>query len=233
MEQLFTNLISVMHSVPVPVIYLIAAVWMGLESAGIGVPIEPMMLFLGSLSTKVGGDIVNPVGAVAACTIGCVAFASLAYMIGKHEGTGAIARWGRFVGLNQQRADHFELWLRRKGGIGVFVARLTPMVRTFGSFVMGAAEIPPRTFVLGTVAGSALYCTIFVTIGALLGYERPLKALDAVGWRGVAVVLTVVILYIVLHRLWTYLTLRRIRQHYHLHHAAVAATVAPTATPSA
>jgi membrane protein DedA with SNARE-associated domain len=228
MEQLFTNLVGVMRDVPSPVIYLVAAVWMGLESAGIGVPIEPLMLFLGSLSTRVGGNIVNPVGAVAACTIGCVAFASLAYAIGRREGTGVIARRGRFVGLNQQRADHFEVWLRRKGGVGVFVARLTPMVRTFGSFVMGAAEIPRRTFVLGTAAGSLLYCTIFVTIGALLGYERPLKAVDAVGWRGVAVVVGVVILYIVLHRLWTSLTLRRIRQHYRRYSKTATATAAPT-----
>lgn len=215
MEQLFTNLVSVMRSVPSPVIYVIAAVWMGLESAGIGVPIEPMMLFLGSLSTKVGGNIVNPVLAVAACTIGCVVFASLAYTIGEREGTGVIARWGRFVGLNKQRADHFEVWLRRKGGIAVFVARLTPMVRTFGSFVMGAAEIPRRTFVIGTVAGSALYSTVFVTIGALLGFERPLKALDAIGWRGIAVLAAVVVVYVVLHHLWGRLTLRRIKQHYH------------------
>ncbi len=229
MEQLFTNLVSVMQSVPSPVIYVIAAVWMGLESAGIGVPIEPMMLFVGSLASPVAGSIVNPVLAIAACTLGCLAFASLAYAIGKRTGTAAIARVGRFIGLNQVRADHVELWLRRKGALGVFIARLTPMVRTFGSFVMGAADVPLPTFVLGTVAGSALYCSIFVTIGAVLGYERPLKALDAVGWRGVAVVLAVVVLYIVLHRLWTHLTLRRLRAHF-LRHRPVTTGAVSSAT---
>ncbi len=232
MDQLFTSLISVMRSVPVPVIYLIAAVWMGLESAGIGVPIEPMMLFIGSLASK-GVGIVNPVLAVAACVLGCLVFASLAYAIGKRAGTAAIARVGRYVGLTEQRADHVEVWVRRKGAVGVFVARLTPMVRTFGSFVMGAADVPVRTFVLGTLLGSLLYCGIFVTLGAILGYEIPLKAFDFVGWRGIAVVVAVVVVYVAAHRLWTRFTLRRIRSHYHLHHKSVMPGVAPNATPSA
>ena len=41
MEQLFTQAISIMSAVPSPLVYLIAALWVGIESAGIGVPIEP------------------------------------------------------------------------------------------------------------------------------------------------------------------------------------------------
>ena len=232
MDQVFASLISVMRSVPVPVIYLIAALWLGLESAGIGVPIEPMMLFVGSLASKSVG-IVNPVLAVVACTVGCILFALLAYAIGRRVGTAAITRIGRYIGLTEVRADHVEVWVRRKGAVGVFVARLTPIVRTFGSFVMGAAEIPVPTFVLGTLLGSALYCSIFVTIGAILGYEIPLRALDFVGWRGIAVVVAIVLIYAALHFFWGRLTLRRIRAHYHLHHKAEMATVAPTTTPTA
>ena len=227
MEQLFTNLVSTIQHVPGVVIYLIAALWLGLESAGIGVPIEPMLLLLGSLATHGAtansAPLVNPVLAVVSTTLGCLAFATLAYTIGKRVGTAAIAHVGRFIGLNPERAQHIELWLRHRGALGVFIARETPMVRTFGSYIMGAADVPLPTFALGTLLGSLLYCSVFVTIGAVLGYERPLQALDAIGVKGVLVVIGVVLVYAVLHHLWGRLTLRRITLHFRRHNAQVAA----------
>lgn len=226
MEEIFSNLVGVMqHDVPVPLIYLIAAVWLGLESAGIGVPIEPMLLFVGSLATH--ANVVNPWVATASTALGCVAFATGAYFVGKRVGTRAITRVGRFIGLNQQRADHIELWLRHRGAVGVFIARETPMVRTFGSYIMGAADVPLPKFLLGTLAGSLLYCGAIIGIGAALGYERPLRALDAIGWKGIAVVAAVIVVYAILHHFWGRLTLRRIQLHYARHHRA---SPAPTAT---
>lgn len=221
MEQLFSNLVGVMqHNVPGPLIYAIAAIWLGLESAGIGVPIEPMLLFVGSLATS--GTLVNPWIATVTTALGCLAFATAAYFIGKRVGTGALARVGRFIGLNQQRADHIDLWLRHRGMVGVLIARETPMVRTFGSYIMGAADVPLPTFLLGTLAGSLLYCGVIIGVGAALGYERPLHALGAIGWKGFAVVAAVVVVYAVLHQFWGRLTLRRMKRHYARHQAALA-----------
>lgn len=228
MEQLFSNLVGVMqHDVPGPLIYLIAAVWLGLESAGIGVPIEPMLLFVGSLATHQA--LVNPWIATVATALGCLAFATGAYFVGKRVGTGAIARVGRFIGLNQQRADHIELWLRHRGAVGVLIARETPMVRTFGSYIMGAAGLPLPTFLLGTLAGSLIYCGVIIGIGATLGYEGPLRALDAIGWKGIAVAAAVVVVYAVLHHFWGRLTLWRMKAHYRRHQAATPASAGAAA----
>src|SRR5689334_2688720 len=116
MEQLFTQAISIMSAVPSPLVYLIAALWVGIESAGIGVPIEPMMLFVGSLATH---NSVNLALTIAVVTLGCFACATIAYFIGRRAGTAAVADVGRFVGLNRERADHLELWLRHRGALGV------------------------------------------------------------------------------------------------------------------
>src|SRR5215469_18097267 len=107
MTNLVNHLIQIMGSVPALLVYLISAVWMGLESAGIGVPIEPMMLFVGSLAAGAHPHIVLPL-AILAVTLGCVLFSLLAYKIGQRAGTTAIARVGRYVGLSQERADHIE-----------------------------------------------------------------------------------------------------------------------------
>jgi membrane protein DedA with SNARE-associated domain len=217
-EQIVHSLLVTLAAVPPLAVYLIAAGWLGAESAGIGLPIEIMLLFVGSLASQ---GKVSAIGAILATSLGCLLFAALAYAIGRRAGTVAITRVGRFVGLNQVRADHIELWLRHRGALGVFIARETPMVRTYSSYIMGAAEIGVPAFLLGTFLGALIYNGVFIVLGNLLGadYERPLHALDQFGLGGVALVAVAVALLLLLHHFWGRLTLRRIAAHFHRHHA--------------
>jgi membrane protein DedA with SNARE-associated domain len=225
MDQLFSQAVALMSTVPSPLVYLIAALWVGVESAGIGVPIEPMMLFVGSLTAQ--GSL-NLALAIAIVSLGCLACSSVAYIIGRRSGTAAVADVGRFVGLNRARADHLELWLRHRGAFGVFVARVTPMVRTFGSYIMGAADVPPATFVLGTLAGALLYCGAWIVLGNALGenYRAPLHYLDQFGTRGILIALGVVVVVLVVHHFWGRLTFHRMAIHFRRHHEKVAAQTA-------
>lgn len=222
-EQIVSQTFAIMGSVSPPLIYLIVAVWVGVESAGIGLPIEPMMLFAGSLATQ--GKI-NVALAVLCVSLGCLFFAAIAYIIGRREGTGAIARVGRYVGLNQMRADHIELWLRHRGALGVVIARVTPIVRTFGSFIMGAADISTPVFALGTLAGSLVYCGGWIVAGYLLGanYQAPLTFLQQrFSGRALLVVAALAVVLAVLHHYWGRFGLHRIARHFR-RHAQLAAT---------
>lgn len=225
MEQLVSQLIAVMSQVPPPLIYVIAAVWVGLESAGVGLPIELMLLFVGSLGAE--GKTILPL-AIFCAAVGCLAFATAAYEIGKRVGTQSITRVGRFVGLNQTRADHIELWMRHRGAAGVLIARETPMVRTYGSYIMGAADIPLATFVLGTFVGSLVYCALWIIVGAVLGkdYEAPLHHLDQIGTPGIAIAVGVVVLVALLHHFAGRLGLHRIALHFRRHQQAQLAVAA-------
>ena len=229
MEQLFSNLIQVMSSVPLPLVFVIVAVWVGVESAGIGVPIEPMMLFAGSLAAQSKSPLVEVAIFIVGAALGCLIFAGMAYEIGKRVGTTAITKVGRFIGLNKTRADHIELWLRHRGGLGVFIARETPMVRTFGSYIMGAADIPPATFALSTLAGSLVYCGIWVVLGNILGanYAQALGYLGRIGTPGILIAVGVVLGVIVLHHFAGRFGFHRIKRHY-LRHGPK-----PVAAPSA
>lgn len=218
MEQFIQHILQMMGTVPAVVVYGIIAVWVGLESSGIGVPIEPLMLFAGSLTTQAQSD-VNIMLAVIAASAGCLIFSSAAYLIGDQLGTAAIARVGRFVGLTQTRADHIELWLRHRGAFGVFIARETPMVRTYGSFIMGAARIGLPTFLFGTAVGSLLYCGIVTVIGAALGknYAHAIEFFEHFGTIGGVAVVIILLAVLVIHHFWGRLTLRRIALHFHRH----------------
>lgn len=220
MEQFIQHILQMMGSVPAVAVYGIIAVWVGLESSGIGLPIEPLMLFAGSLATQ-PQSAVNLIVVILAASAGCLIFSSAAYLIGDRLGTGAIARVGRYVGLTQARADHIELWLRHRGMLGVFIARETPMVRTYGSFIMGAAKIGMPTFLLGTGVGSLLYCGIVTAIGAALGknYAAAFGFFERLGTVGVVAVIAVLLAVPVIHHFWGRLTLHRIALHFHRHHS--------------
>ena len=219
-EQFIQHILQVMGTVPAVAVYGIIAVWVGLESSGIGLPIEPLMLFAGSLTTQAQSD-VNLILAIVAASAGCLIFSSVAYIIGDRLGTPAIARVGRYVGLTQARADHIELWLQHRGAFGVFIARETPIVRTYGSFIMGAAKIGLPTFVLGTAVGSLLYCGVVTVIGAALGknYTRAIEYFQQFGVIGFIVAVVILLAVLVIHHFWGRLTLHRIALHFHRHHA--------------
>lgn len=217
MEHFVSQLIAALGSVPLAATYLIAAVWMGLESSGIGVPIEPVLLFLGSLAAQ--GSVNVPL-VIACASVGCLVGATLAYIIGRRVGMATVARFGRYVGLTQARIEHIDAWLRHRGPLGVFLLRLTPVIRTFGSFVVGEAEIPVPVFLVGTLAGAVVYNGIWVIVGSFLGanYRAPLHYLDQFGSRGVALALVVVLVVVGLHHFWGRLALRRMALHFHRHH---------------
>jgi membrane protein DedA with SNARE-associated domain len=198
--NLATALINSLNGVPALVIYALAAVWVGIECIGIGLPVEPIMLFVGSLAAA--GSL-NLLLAILTAGLGCVLLGSISYVVGWRVGTTAIARYGHFVGLGADRAAHLETWLRRRGVLGVIALRSTPIVRSWTSFVSGVAEVNPWSFIAGTFVGSAFYCGVWLVIGNILGenYRAPLEYLDHFGWVGIAVIAVIVLVVLLLHRL--------------------------------
>jgi len=229
METILAQAISLMNHAPLPWVLVIAALWMALEAGGIGVPIEPVMLAVGSIATQgnpasVQG-VVNLILGILAMCIGCLLGASVAYVIGQRIGAKAITRYGKWVGLTPERVDHIDLWLRHRGAIGVFLLRLTPMIRTYGSFVEGEAAIPFGVFAAGTLGGEAIYSGVWAILGYVLGanYEVPLHYLQQIGTPGILALIGVVLALILLHRYWMFLSWRRLAQHFHEHEAEWAA----------
>lgn len=225
MTQLLDQLLVLMATVPAIALYGLVATWVGVESSGIGVPVEPMMLFAGSLAARGAANLAL---AIASAVLGCLLFATIAYLIGRRIGTKSLAHVGRFVGLNQRRADQVEVWLRHRGMLGVVIARVTPIVRTYGSYIMGAADITPPKFLLGTLLGSTLYTGAWTVAGNLLGenYRAPLEYLDRIGPMGVLLAVSAIVMVLIIHHLWGRLTLRQIAMHFRTYAEEIASELA-------
>jgi membrane protein DedA with SNARE-associated domain len=67
--------------------------------------------------------------------------------------------------------DRADAWFARRGELAVFVGRLIPGVRSLISLPAGAAGMPLGRFLLLTAAGSAIWNTMLIGAGILLGTQ--------------------------------------------------------------
>jgi membrane protein DedA with SNARE-associated domain len=146
--------------------YAGVALLMAIESACIPLPSEVIMPFAGYL---VHTGRLSLIWVATAGALGCNIGSAVAYWIGAHGGRPFIARWGRFVLLDQHDLDRAEHFFARYGGITVFVARLMPILRTFIALPAGVAKMPQVRFHLYTFLGSWPWCFALAWAGMRLG----------------------------------------------------------------
>jgi membrane protein DedA with SNARE-associated domain len=229
LTHLVDQIIATMGSVPQVAVYAIVALWVGVDDAGIPVPMEPVLLFTGTLAAT-GKTVL--ILAVLSTAVGALIFASLAYTIGRRVGTANLVRVGRRIGLTAERADHLELWLRKRGLFGIIIAAGFPVLRTFSAYIMGVVGVSRARFTAGVLTASLVYCTFWLVLGSLLGsnYRAALRVFDSVGLIGLALALLAVIALMLLHNLWGRYGLRHVKRHYHRHQAAAIASGTSNAT---
>ncbi len=222
MDTLVHHLVQFVQSVPAQsffIVYLIVVVWMAIESLGIGVPEESILLLLGAaVSQRQIAPAEGLTLAIGAAALGTILGALGGYSIGRRAGP-AIVRVGRFVGLSQQRADHMELWLRQRGALGVFAARLIPVLRGLSPYIIGASNQRLSTFLLGTISGALAFSALWVVIGFALGnkYKDALSFFDRFGLLGLAALVALVAAVWTLHHLWIRRVWRRLEAFFQRH----------------
>lgn len=194
MQQILASL----GTIPAVAVYAFILVWLTAESTGFPVPNEVVLILAGSLA---GRGHVSPLFLVISAVLGSMLGANIAYAIGVRGGRGAVLRFGRVFRLDEARLDAVEAQFARAGAFAIFLARITPFVRTVASFPAGMLRLPRRTFELATFFGSLLWCTVMVTIGNLLGanYEVAVRLIEEYTIPAIVVVIVLVAGYVWLH----------------------------------
>jgi membrane protein DedA with SNARE-associated domain len=166
MAEAIQHFINSMAEVPPLLIYGFIVVWLALESCGLPLPNELVLLAAGSLA---GQRLLSPVLLVLIATAASVAGASAAYEIGKRGGRAAVLRFGRYIRLDERRLDAVERRFKRGGLVAIGLSRIAPFVRTVASFPAGMLQLPYRSFLIVSTIGSLVWCTVMVTLGVVLG----------------------------------------------------------------
>ncbi|MEP6815796.1 MAG: DedA family protein [Marmoricola sp.] len=98
---------------------------------------------------------------------------------------------GRFVSKHRSRIARAESFLKRRGGLAVFLGRFTAFFRAMMPALAGAARMPYRTFLFWNALGGILWGTGFVLLGHVAGASY--HAVEAQVGRGVAIAVVAVV----------------------------------------
>lgn len=112
-------------------------------------------------------------GVVVAGTLGSWFGATVSYLVARWLGRPVILRYGKYVFVPEKKWLLAERWIQHYSAVGVFFARLLPVVRHLVSLPAGAARMPFRTFSISTLLGSFMWCTVLAWFGARVLADQP------------------------------------------------------------
>ena len=144
---------------------------MTLESCFVPFPSEVVMIPAGYLASR--GEM-NAFFAVLCGVLGSVLGALINYFICYFWGRAFVLKYGKFVGINEQKFARFEAFFNKHGEFSTFTCRLLPAIRQYISMPAGLAKMNLARFVIFTALGSALWVSILVALGYFVGENETL-----------------------------------------------------------
>lgn len=148
------NVDAFLQSVPPIVVYLIVAAVIGIESLGVPLPGEIVLVSAALLASRHTLDI-SPVGVGAAATLGAIVGDTIGYTIGRRYGMSLFERLGRrfpkhfgpgHVALAKKLFARWGVW-------AVFVGRFVALLRILAGPLAGALRMAYPKFLAANAAG--------------------------------------------------------------------------------
>jgi membrane protein DedA with SNARE-associated domain len=148
------NVEALLQSIPPLLVYLVVGGVVGIESLGVPLPGE-IVLVSAALMSSHHDLAVNPIGVGVAAVIGAVVGDSIGYTIGRRFGMPLFDR------LGQRFPKHFgpghvmlaERLFNRWGVRAVFFGRFIALLRIFAGPLAGALKMPYPRFLAANVSG--------------------------------------------------------------------------------
>jgi membrane protein DedA with SNARE-associated domain len=142
----------------------------GAVAAGVFSSAHHVSLF----GAKLGFGVAAFVVMALAGTFGYLAGSLIGWAIGYYGGRPLLERRGRWLHLTPDKLDRAERWFDRWENVGVFLGRITPVIRSFVSIPAGVFRVPLGPYIVLTAIGSAIWAFAIAGAGYGLGssYER-------------------------------------------------------------
>ncbi len=90
---------------------------------------------------------------------------SLSWLIGKYGGRKILEKYGKYVLIRKREIERGDQFFRKHGEAAVMFGRLIPLLRTYISLPAGVARMPFGRFSVFTLAGSAAFIIVLMTLG--------------------------------------------------------------------
>jgi membrane protein DedA with SNARE-associated domain len=145
-------------TIPPLAVYLAVGVVVGIESLGVPLPGEVVLVGAALLSTR-PEVAVSPVWVALAALVGAVVGDSIGYSVGRRYGVGVLQRIGR---RSPKHAGPAQLALAERafarwGALTVIVGRFIALLRIFAGPLAGALRMPYAKFLPANILGALLW----------------------------------------------------------------------------
>ncbi|GAA3093472.1 MULTISPECIES: DedA family protein [Nonomuraea] len=173
-----------LQAIPAGWLYATVALVIGLESLGIPLPGEIVLVSSAILAAK---GIVHPAWVAACAGAGAIVGDSAGYTIGRKGGSALFARLGRrfpkhFGPRHITRAEHY---FTRFGMWAVFFGRFVALLRILAGPLAGALRMPYWRFAVANVLGGVVWAAGTTAVIYYLGLVAE-KWLKGFSWAGLA-----------------------------------------------
>jgi membrane protein DedA with SNARE-associated domain len=136
----------------------IIAVVVALESAGVPLPGETILVAGALLATTNQIDIAI---IVAAAATGAIVGDGIGYTVGRRFGTPFLRKYGRYIRLDDNRLLIGRYLFFRYGNAVVFLGRFVAVLRMFAALLAGANSMPAGRFFFFNVTGGLCWACLF------------------------------------------------------------------------
>lgn len=168
MADLLNNLIGFFQQIPTGISYLMLLIYMALESSGIPLPNEVILLFAGFLAHE---HIFNIYTLITLSITGSMIGVAGSYYLGYFLGERVFKKFPAPPFLTPEKQHQIDHWLHKKS-IGVFVfTRFMPFIRTYISIFAGINKVNPLRLFIESLIGTMIWCSGFLALGFFVGEE--------------------------------------------------------------
>jgi len=155
--------------------YLAVLIFVALESAGIPLPGETILI---SAAVFAGQGTLNIYLVITCAAVAAIAGDNAGYWVGREFGFPLVYKYGAAIRLDEGRLKVGQLLFRRHGGKIVFFGRFVAVLRAFAAFLAGVNHLPWPRFLVFNALGGIVWASLFGTGGYWLGlafetYARP------------------------------------------------------------
>src|SRR5256885_3694645 len=146
--------------------YLAVFVFVGVESIGIPVPGETMLVTAAIYAGTTGR--LSIAWVIVASSAGAILGDNIGYVIGRTGGYRLLKRYGRYIRLEEDRLRLGQYLFDKHGSKVVFFGRFISVLRIFAAFLAGVNHMHWRRFLFFNAAGGIIWSTLYGLAAYLL-----------------------------------------------------------------
>jgi membrane protein DedA with SNARE-associated domain len=147
--------------------YWVVAVVIGIESMGVPLPGETMLVLAAIYAAETGR--LDLTTLIALASIGAIVGDNVGYWIGREFGYPLVRKYGRYLGLDDTRIKIGQYLFLKYGAKVVFFGRFIALLRILAAFLAGVNLMHWTTFLLANAGGGVLWASVFGMLGYFLG----------------------------------------------------------------